>query len=174
MPLSARISGIILKKTTLRERDVLVVVFSKELGKVMLVGKGARSNLSRRGMHLQTGSFVDIVYQKTSSGLYIRDCILVSALYEVKRQETAAAMLMKSLFLLDRLLPSETPEPEIYQEFISFCRTLSEGGGEPTRQIDLTLFASTLLVALGFQHTTSTAWLEVKRQVEEVIEERVP
>ncbi|PIP63744.1 hypothetical protein COW97_01050, partial [Candidatus Roizmanbacteria bacterium CG22_combo_CG10-13_8_21_14_all_34_12] len=56
---SLKTEAVVLKKKDLLNKDVLISVFSQDLGRLTLFAKGIKKITSRRSPHLQTGNLVN-------------------------------------------------------------------------------------------------------------------
>lgn len=118
------ITGIILRKARTKENDAAVVVFSKELGKVFCVAKGAQKITSRRVTSLDTCNVVRIQLLQYHSVWYIQEIDLISRLQIIKvtRQRDYLILLTE---VLDKLLSYEQNEEKVYGEVVQTLKTLS-------------------------------------------------
>ena len=69
--------GIVLYQKSIFEKDRLVSIFCKELGKVSVLAKGALSMRSKKGQVLQVFSYVDLLLRPSKQFLYVQDCDLI-------------------------------------------------------------------------------------------------
>lgn len=173
MIVSTKAVGIILCKRVLKEADVLLTIFTQAHGKISVMAKGARNLTSKRAGHLQTGSYITCIVRQTASGKYLQQSTLISALYEIKRDKFKLEAFMRSLFLLDRLLPEDLIESELYSQYQIFVKYLSGSDNSTVMEL-LTRFTSQLLIHLGHHDQPITTWGECREICERVIEEKLP
>ena len=173
MTISTKTVGIILRKRVLKDADISLAIFTQAHGKISVMAKGVRHLTSRRAGHLQTGSYVTCIIRQSSSGKYLQQSTLISALYEIKKDPLKLEAFMRSLFLLDRLLPEELVEIELYTLYQIFIKHLS-GSDSMVATEQLTRFTSQLLQHLGHHDQPVTTWSECREICERVIEEKLP
>ncbi len=173
MTISTKTVGIILRKRVLKDADISLAIFTQAHGKISVMAKGVRHLTSRRAGHLQTGSYVTCIIRESGSGKYLQQSTLISALYEIKKDTHKLEAFMRSLFLLDRLLPEDLVETELYTIYQIFIKNLSTSAShEATEQ--LTRLTSQLLQHLGHHDQPITTWSECREICERVIEEKLP
>lgn len=173
MTISTKTVGIILRKRVLKDADISLAIFTQAHGKISVMAKGVRHLTSRRAGHLQTGSYVTCIIRQSTSGKYLQQSTLISALYEIKKDPFKLEAFMRSLFLLDRLLPEELVETELYFLYQIFIKHLSGSDGLVATE-QLTRFTSQLLQHLGHHDQPVTTWSECREICERVIEEKLP
>ncbi|MCL4374395.1 DNA repair protein RecO [Patescibacteria group bacterium] len=122
--------AIVLKHRSLLNQDQVITVFSEPFGKLRLLAKGIRKITSRRLSHMQTGNLVRLGLQKRAQSYYLRDTALVSSFYRIKRSSAKTNRLYLLLFILDRVLAEDQPEPKIYQVVLKTFVALSGGSAE--------------------------------------------
>lgn len=114
-----KITGIIFRMTPHGEYDRVVVVFSEERGLTAVVAKGIRRARSRRSFSLDLLNEVAMEVEASAMGQnkvpYLRE---VSALQHFsvlkKRPQAFAAGCLMASFLL-RVLPRNSPQPELFR-----------------------------------------------------------
>ena len=109
MQVIQKIEGFLLKKKNLLENDYLVILFTKEFGKVAGIAKGAKSFNSRRSAHLQTGNLVKARVRQSHDILYIQSTDLVSAFSQVRTQEKMDVV-YQFFYIIDKMLPESQKE----------------------------------------------------------------
>lgn len=163
--------GIILHKKRLLSEHVMITVFSKNSGKLLLVAKGIRQFTSKRNAHLQTGNVIVFGHTQNPTGAsYITHASLVSHLLVIKEDPSRLRLLYLILFLLDSLLPQGVSDPEMY----SFCRhTLVKIGNIPmVSNSEKLAIVNETLSKLGYQAWPS--FEECISSIEEIIGKKIP
>ncbi len=164
------LEGFVLKKTTLLNEDVSVIIFSKQEGKILLIAKGAKTFKSQRAAHLQTGNLVKVLSRHHKSNRYIEKSELISAFSKVRTGEKMDIVYLY-FFILDRLLGLDQQENTLFKFTIGFLTDLSAS----TQNLD-SLFARYLfymLHTLGYADKVEPIEILLSR-AEEVIEEKLP
>lgn len=96
-------TGIIIKKSRNRENDQLLVVYTKELGKIMVTARGAQKITSRRLGALDTLNFVHLVVKENQHFYSLREVSLMSSLQLVKENYEKKKHLLLILEIVDKL-----------------------------------------------------------------------
>jgi DNA repair protein RecO (recombination protein O) len=170
MARSEKAQGFVLKKKIILEKDYLVTVFTKERGKITAIAKGARSITSRRAAHLQTGNLINAQLSRSSQTTYIQGSELVSGFVQT-RTEGKTDVLYIFLYILDKLLPEEQQEMEIYTTLTHFFIDLSKEEKKPLDLLKQHLQKT--LTVLGYIEEILTLD-ELLSEVEKNIEEKLP
>lgn len=106
-----------LRRTVYGESDLIVTLFTEELGQVTALARGARSSRRRFGGALEPmhGLLVRVDESSTSELLTLREASLatprIRLVSELAQLETAA----RALGWVRRAAPSRVPEPETWQ-----------------------------------------------------------
>jgi len=80
-----KVSGLILKKSRTRDNDQLLTVYTKELGKILIYGRGAQKLTSRRLGALDTLNYVQLVVREFGHSYSLREISLKSSLQSLKQ-----------------------------------------------------------------------------------------
>ena len=162
--------AIVLKKRTLPNRDLVVIMFSKESGKIAVIAKGVKKITSRRLPHIQTGNLLKTVLSISNDRYYLQSSQLKSSFLKIKSNESKIEKMYNYLFVLERLLPELQAEPKIYNLSLSFLVSLSK---DVLGQEEMLGFLNQLLKLLGYTHEDLTK-LQIHQKVEELIQDKVP
>ncbi len=142
--------AIVLKAIDFRETSRIATFFSKNYGKVKGVLKGIRKDPKKFGSHVDKFSVNDIVYYRyRNSDLHlISHCDLRQYFFPIRQdlQKTFAASYI--LELVDKIMPVEESNKEVYQLMMDFLSTL-----ETTKDITklVHLFQIKILSLSGFK-----------------------
>lgn len=117
--------AIVLKKINLLGKDLLIIFFSKKLGKISVFSKGVKKITSKRLPHLQTGNLLNILLTKNKERFYLKETSLISVFSQIKKDQKKINFLYQYLFVLEKLLPENQKEEEVYQITKSFLIYLS-------------------------------------------------
>lgn len=170
---SDKAEGFVLKKKIILNKDYVVTLFTKERGKIRLIAKGARKITSRRAAHIQTGNLIDIQFSERGQTGFLQSTVLISGFVQT-RTEKKVDVLYLFLYILDKLLPEEQPEEEIYIYLKSFFIELSKE--EKTSDELLTKYLQKVLLTLGYIEDVlplNELLLEVEKNIEEKLPRRV-
>ena len=118
--------AIVLKAIDFRETSRIATFYSKNYGKVKGVLKGIRKDPKKFGSHVDKFSVNDIVYyQYRNSDLHlISQCDLRQYFFPIRQDLKKALAVSYILELVDKIMPSEESNPDIYQLMIDFLTSL--------------------------------------------------
>ena len=162
--------AIILMKRSLLEKDLIVTLFTKELGKARVLAKGAKKITSRRLPHIQTGNLIKAEINKKGEYLYLQQTDLISAFSNIKKDEKKISFLYHLFFVLDRLLPEEQKETTAYNLTKKVLIDISKNN---ITQANMTAYINQLLSIFGYSKK-NMAFAEQKLFLEELIHEKLP
>jgi DNA repair protein RecO len=155
----------------LREKDLAAVLFTREHGKILAIGKGVRSITSKRSAHIQTGNLISVqLGLSQNSGWYLGATTLRSGFAKLKQDQTRLHAYYICLFLIDRLLPDGVPEETIFLKLIATTRYITFADPKAT----IYTFAGELLQILGYGTHVITNVQDLKGYVEPLIQESLP
>ncbi|MCR4326242.1 MAG: DNA repair protein RecO [Candidatus Roizmanbacteria bacterium] len=157
--------GIVLRKGRSKERDQLLVIFNKERGKQFVLAKGANSITSRRVGIIDTFNVIHFDVAEHAGYTYLRNVDLVSRLQVLKDNSGKRTALLLAMDVLNRLLPVEEPETQLYEDMQQYLRTLAIS--PHTKQVTYH-FLVTILTTLGYYHDDIVTFDDILRTVEEI------
>ena len=170
MSRSLKTEAIILKKKDLLNKDVLISVFSQDLGRLTLFAKGIKKITSRRSPHLQTGNLVNILVSHKNERYYLQESELLSGFSELKKDEKKVSNLYLFLFVLERLLPEQQKETKAYNLTKNFLIDLSKSTKPNSIAVK---YLSDIMMQLGYLDK-KVNFPELKSLIEEIINEKIP
>jgi len=170
MSRSLKTEAIILKKKDLLNKDVLISVFSQDLGRLTLFAKGIKKITSRRSPHLQTGNLVNILVSHKNDHYYLQESELVSGFSELKKNEKKVNNLYSFLFVLECLLPEQQKETKTYNLTKNFLIDLSKS---VKSDIITFQYLTDIMMQLGYLDQ-KVSYPELKSLIEEIINEKIP
>ncbi len=162
--------ALVLRKIELLDKDSTIILFSKDLGKMVCIAKGIKKITSRRAAHLQTGNIVKINGSIRGDFYYISQSQVVSAFSDIKSSAEKIDILYKYLFILDRILPQQEPEPLLYKEVIRAISGLSRA--EKVEKGQMLEFSRLVLEMLGYYD--GSADTDFLQEIESIIHEKIP
>ena len=170
MSRSLKTEAIILKKKDLLNKDVLISVFSQDLGRLTLFAKGIKKITSRRSPHLQTGNLVNILVSHKNERYYLQESELLSGFSELKKNEKKVGNLYLFLFVLERLLPEQQKEVRAYNLTKNFLIDLSKSTKPNSVAVK---YLTDIMIQLGYLDK-KVSYPELKYLIEEIINEKIP
>jgi DNA repair protein RecO len=170
MSRTSKTEAIVLKKKNLPSQDMIVTLFTQEMGKMRILAKGVKKISSKRLPHLQTGNVINVVLYNSDKKSYLQEASLISGLTQIKNDSKKLSFLYFYFHLLDRLLPENQQEVEIYKTVKLFLIDLSKSDAvTPLLEKHLNV----LLRKLGYINKKGNLE-ELHRLVEELMNEKVP
>jgi len=148
MPARLKTQGIVLKKKGLLNLDNLITIFTKELGKIVTVAKGIKKLNSRRAPHIQTGNLIDLMLYSKNDRYYLQESSIISGFSKLKKDAKKISMIYYYFLILDKLLPENSQEEEIYKITLKFLINLSKIKETDNKLIENSL--NRVLSKLGF------------------------
>lgn len=154
-----KFQGFVLKRSNFGEADKLLTIFTRESGKIKVIGKGIRKIKSRRAPHLELFNIVDIMVHTGTS---------LNIVTEAKANSNFAPDLKTTGYLffisevLDKLLPEDQAHPDIYVSLLTLLPDITE---QTTKK-----FVVDMLWDLGFMPRGEYPQLGISSFVETLIE----
>jgi len=143
--------AIVLRTMRYRETSRIAALYTKEIGKISVVAKGARDGRSRLGGALQPMNHVGVLfYMKESRDLQLlTQCDIVRSFPALSTDLDRMAAAMAAVELTDAVTPAEEPNPPLFD---LLCATLDAVSGA-TKQPGNALyyFELHLLGIIGFR-----------------------
>ncbi len=167
---SSKTEAIVLKKKDLLNKDVLISLFSQDLGRLTVFAKGIKKITSRRSPHLQTGNLINIIINHKNDRFYLQESLLISGFSEIKKDENKVKRLYSFLFVLDRLLPELQKEVKVYNLTKNFLIDLSKSSNT---ELIMVRYLNDTMIRLGYLDK-NVSQIELMSFIEEIINEKIP
>ncbi|GIW64052.1 MAG: hypothetical protein KatS3mg091_854 [Patescibacteria group bacterium] len=136
--------AVVLKKKQLKDRDLLVYVFSQDFGKLVLVAKNAAKITSKRLSHIDTGNVIRVYFYESNNALYLSDTDLISGLFELKQDKQSIQQLYVVLEFIDKHTVVNQSEETVFKMLLNYFKQLAY------HTADFDQFRSDVLKQLGF------------------------
>lgn len=163
--------AIVLKKTNLPNKDVIITFFSPLYGKLRVYAKGIKNITSRRQPHNQTGNLLNAIIRRKRDVYYLQETQLISAFSQIKKNSKKLSYLYCILFILDRLLPELNEELEVFGVTKQFLVELARN--PVFSQIELERHLNNIMKYFGYIKKDKS-FLELTAFIEEIISEKIP
>lgn len=142
--------AIVLKNYQHQDTDKIYTLFSKDKGRISVIGKGVRKVTSRRAGNMDTLNNIEVQINKHKSGIYyLQEVKTISTYKKIKRQD----FLANKAFYLAEIINKTTFEDEgaqkIYFLIVKTLDRLDSGNDNP--QVLLNKFEIKLMQLLGYQ-----------------------
>ena len=142
--------GIILQLKTLKEANKLLILFSKEHGKMSLLVKGAGKILSKNSPSLDAGNFVEFSYYKSKSDLdLLLEVKLVNDYSNLKSANQGIGIIFYILEIINVFTQPELPTPQYFDEVTTLLELLDSDIN--ISNTALSYFQIKSLLIFGFQ-----------------------
>ena len=147
-----RTQGFIVKKTDRGEADQLFTIYTKDFGKLEILGKAIRKIKSklRGGIELFYLSEIEFIQGKTHKTL--TDAILIESFPNIRKALKRLAVANKIVENLDDLVKGQEPDKEIWELLLeTFNKLNTKYKIQDTRYIIYYYFLWNLFSILGYQ-----------------------
>lgn len=131
--------GIVLAKKKLLRRDLLIIIFSKNQGRMVLKAYGVRKITSRRRSHLETANYLRFSAYRRSSYWHLAETELIYGYSRIKKSAEKLSWLFILLTMLNKILPENQSAPAVFAIVLSWLKKLNN---------DRQLSSETLLAGL--------------------------
>lgn len=146
---SHQLEGIVIKRTNYSEVDRIITIFTRNEGKILVLGKGIRKINSRKAPHLElfnqcqftliTGRNMDLVTESQT----------INAFSSIRNNLLKLAYAYQMAEIIDKIIPEKENYQKIYLLFIETLRQIDKG--QNTCVLDLTQqFILEVLWDLGY------------------------
>ena len=115
---------IILKKLPYKERDLFVVLFSKDLGKIVAKAKGGLKVNSRWGSLLETMNLIKTNLYKRDDYFYITESKVIDTFINIKRDVERSFIAMEILKLIDKTQTQSNDSEKLFQLLVSVLKAI--------------------------------------------------
>ncbi len=163
--------AIVLRRYNLASKDAIYVFFTQQYGKIRCYAKGIKKITSRRLPHLQTGNLINAMVREHNTLFYVENTNLISGFTTIKNNQEKLRTLYFLFFMIERLLPENQSEIEIYDTVKTFEIRLAKETGD-CRKI-LNEFANKILMKLGYSKDQLSPE-QIITTVEDLVHERIP
>ncbi len=166
-----KVKALVLKKKNLPEKNIILTLFSNNLGKINVFGFGVKKINSKRLSALQTGNLIQAIIEKKDGNFSLKESQLISAFSQIKKDLQKTKFLYLILFILDRLLPEGQNEKKFFQSTLKFLINLAKSGS--TEEKEVISFINIILKEFGYLDS-SLEKLKLFNFIEELIKEKIP
>ncbi len=169
-----RLHAFILKRKNYGEADKIITVFSRELGKAILIAKGIRKINSRRAGALELLNKVSMIVYKTKGMDSIAEVELVTNNFSLSQDYLKTHVAYQLIELIDKLSVEHQANEEIFElmeKAFTFLAT-TKLTKEKADKI-LARFQIRILEYLGFGVPTSDTYEVLKEYIENIIEKKL-
>lgn len=164
--------GIILKRTTFGEANVLLYILTSDLGLIIASARSARLAVSKLRPALQEYALVSISCIKGKNGWKVTNVVEMSNFY-FDSKSYQNKIISQVSFMLLKMIPGESPQKEIFQTIKSgfdFLLSLKE---DEVKSLEVLLVFRVLhqLGYVGHDHNTDNLLKNTKNWDKSILEE---
>lgn len=139
--------GIILKEADFNEKDRLLTVYTKELGKVRISAKGVKKLESKLRYSIEPISLVQLILVEGRNSLILKDAVLIDQFLEIKKDLEKIKIAKELANLIDEAIIGEEKDEQIWKLILSVYKAINVGS--PTSNIKAD-FQKKLISLLGY------------------------
>lgn len=143
---STTTEGLILKRKNFGEADRVVTILTSRFGKISVIAKGVRRITSRRAGNIEVLNRVRLHLFKSTRNFNLQEAEGIEVFATLKENLTLATTAFHIIELIDRLVPEDQINPQVYELTVSILQILEKN----PRQIFVRSFEVKLLSSLGF------------------------
>ncbi|HKK54557.1 MAG TPA: DNA repair protein RecO [Patescibacteria group bacterium] len=164
------ISAIILKSDSYKEQDLLITIYSKEEGKLVLSARGARKSSSKLGGHLQIFNLANLMVVSGRSFDYIGAAKNNKSYLNVREDFNKLQIAGKAMYVFNRLVNTKVQDEDLYYLLMNFLDHLNQTQNNDISKLEMYYlsFLWQLLSILGYKPNLYTCYYCKKRVSEGV------
>ncbi|MFN8523712.1 MAG: DNA repair protein RecO [Chloroflexota bacterium] len=147
-PRTLRCQGLVLRRHDVGESDRVVVMFTRERGKLRAVAKGARKTSSRKAGHLELFTHVDVLLEQRRDMDFVGQVDTLDSFRAIREDLTRTSLAYLVTELVDSLTEEGDEQPELFDLTVQALESLQDA---PDPRLVVDHFAMQLLELLGFR-----------------------
>lgn len=120
-------TGIVLKTKPFSEADKLLTIFTRKLGKIHAIAKGARRMKSRLGGRLDLLNVCSLYLARGRSFYIVSQCEAVEVFEDLKKDYESVSLAMQCAKELDAFTPWEEKQKNLFDLMLHVLLCLNEG-----------------------------------------------
>jgi len=117
---------VIIRRLPYKEKDLFVVLFSKDLGKIVARAKGGLKINTRWGSLLETMNLIKTKLYKRGDYFYITESKVIDTFISIKRDVEKSFIAMEMLKLIDRTQAQNNDSEKIFHLLISVLKAMKD------------------------------------------------
>jgi DNA repair protein RecO (recombination protein O) len=175
-----KVEAIILSYKNFSEADRFINIFTKEHGKLSVLGKGVRRVPSKRAPHLEPFNLSHIYLHETKSGnLIVTQAETINAYESLKKDIQKTGLAFYACELTSRLTREYQEHPEVFERLLRFLnnlntRKLPDDTSEVRNYEEIIkAFQEDILKYLGFGTEKLAETRELRYYIEELLENKL-
>lgn len=145
--------GIILASDYYKDRDRILTVYTRGMGKIRAISRGSRSITSKLAPHLKVLDFVNLMLYDGKSLITITRAAEIESFRNLKNDYEKSAFALYAAELVNSSTLERFPDEEVFNILLSFLKYLDTVGGKTSVHLSgrdaILAFKIKLLDALG-------------------------
>lgn len=142
-------TGIVLKSAPFSEADKRLVIYTRKLGKIHALAKGARKMKSRLGGRLDTLNVCSLYLARGRTFYIVSQCETLEVFAALKKEYEKMHLAMHCAKILDAFTPMEEPQKNLFDLMLHLLLCLN--GGHENLAALLCFFQFKLLAFSGYR-----------------------
>jgi DNA repair protein RecO (recombination protein O) len=147
MPRNYSSSAIVLARRNYGEADRIVILLSKDYGKLALLAKGVRRPKSKKRASLEVFSLINFAAVRTKSLDIIIEAELVDSFALIRKDLKRASLAYYFVEVVGRIVQEEQRQEQVYHLLLDYLSKLKTQKNLKSFRLE---FVNRLLVAVGF------------------------
>lgn len=139
--------GIVLLKKNILKDDRLIIIFTRDQGKMVFSARGVRTLMSRRSPNLETGNYIKFNYSSSNNFNHIGETELIYGYSKIKYNKQKLENLFLVLFVLNKLLPENLEEVKVFDLTLDILKNLNN---KEIGHKDIEKYFADVLLLLGY------------------------
>ena len=139
--------GIVLKKADSNEVDQLLVVYTKELGKVFISAKGTKKLESKLRYSIEPITYVQLIFVKGKNFLILKDAVIKNQFLEIKKDLEKLKTAKQIKGFIDEAIVGEEKDEKVWKLILKTLKDLFVWSRAPHIVMD---FKKNLIRILGY------------------------
>ena len=126
MPKFISSEALVINKQSRKEGDLLITLLTPSLGKINCLARGVKTLKSRRLGHLEIGTIIKTSLFDNNSFYWLSETESISAFLHTSSSLSQINLLFYFLEIVNKLLPFEQKQSELYQIVIGGVESISQ------------------------------------------------
>jgi len=139
--------AIILKTADLSEADRLLIIYSKEFGKIRIIARGSKKLESKLRCHIEPLSHSQLILVEGKNFKIVKNAILVNEFLEIKKDLEKIKIAQQIAKLIDEAIIGEEKDEKIWELILVTLKQLNIGPRIPDTK---ERFKKKLIELLGY------------------------
>lgn len=165
-------TAIVLARKNTGEADRIIIIFTKEYGKLRVLAKGIRRVSSRRAPHVEIFSMAEIMLHRGKTNLdIVGEISPIETFQNLRKDLSQVSWAYYFCELVDRLVPERVEHEDIFKLLSSYLSRLNEEKFDAKKANEFSLELLRLTGFLGKNKNLPPE--ETEKYIENIIERRL-